>query len=195
MITGAQFWSDRKRYYLQTNNSIEALLKKTGRRWLESCGPTTAVMCMDMVGHLVECSTSGGWKPQPEDVLSLLMNDPRSADEMRAIRTGVENLPGNRVPQYYPWAVRKVFGAKAEFRLPLSWDALVAAVRAGGAVQVCRVDPGHYQAAVAYDDATSEIIYHDPWPDGQPGANGWSLRLGVDRWKAEYHGWGVVYTG
>ncbi len=193
MITGAKNWQDRARYYAQTNNSVEALLQKTGRRWLESCGPTSAVMCLDALGVPVVVRTPGGWSPQAEDVLTLLLNDPRHEADRRVIRAGVEGIPGNRVPQYYPWAVKLVFGAEARMAMPLTWLQLTEALVAQRAVQICRIEPGHYQAAVAYDDATREVIYHDPWPEGQPDGKGFAKRLSEQDWLGLYHGWGIIY--
>jgi len=193
MITGARYWQDRSRYYTQTNNSIEGLLKKFGGRWLETCGPTVAAMCIDMIGYPTVISTPGSYKPQPEDVLTLCMNDPRNAEVMKQIRSGVEAFPGNRVPQYYPWAVRVVFGASSVFVMPLSWVTLTDEIKCGSAIQICRKEPGHYLAAVAFDDVTRELIYHDPWPEGQPDGQGFAKRIKEDQWRDQFNAWGVVY--
>ncbi len=193
MIVGARYWNDRARYYSQENNSIEALLKRTGRKWLESCGPTACVTCLDVLGYDIAIRAQGVYAPQAEDVVTLAMNDPRFASTLAAIRGGVEALPGNRVPQYYPWAAKVVFNALALFVLPLSWTRLVDEIRSGAAVQICRIDPGHYVAAVAYDSETREIIYHDPWPSGQPDGDGFSKKLTEDEYRGRFHPWGVVY--
>lgn len=193
MIAGARYWSDRSRYYTQTNNSIEGLLKKFGGRWLETCGPTAAATCLDMLGYDLAVKVPGAYAPQAEDVLTLALNDPRHAEVMKQIRADVSGVPGNRVPQYYPWAVRIVFNAAALFVMPLRWVTLTDEIKSGNAVQICRVDPGHYLAAVAFDDVTREVIYHDPWPQGQPDGQGFAKRINESQWGSEFHAWGVVY--
>jgi len=39
MIAGAKFWNDRNRYYIQSNNPTEEILRKrSDGAWLVSCG-------------------------------------------------------------------------------------------------------------------------------------------------------------
>ena len=194
MIVGAKYWNDRSRYYTQTNNSIEGLLKKMGgQHWLETCGPTTAVMCLDMLGYDVTAKVPGRYTPQAEDILTLAMNDPRHEATIRQIRRGVGMYPGNRVPQYYPWAVELVFGARAQFDIALSWLELVDHLIKGRAAQICRKDPGHYLAAVAYDNVERQVIYHDPWPEGNEDRRGFSRRLPEPEWIERFNHWAVIY--
>ncbi|MDR0556332.1 MAG: C39 family peptidase [Treponema sp.] len=66
-------------------------------------------------------------------------------------------------------------------------------MRAGQAVQLCLVKPGHYIAAVAYDDLTREIIFNDPWPGRFPGGNGFNRRMGKAEFKGNVKPFLIVY--
>ena len=186
MIKGVEFWDDRYRYYTQTNNAFE---KALGR--LESCGPTAATTIVDMMDNLQAPLTPGGWEPQPEDVLMLWFNDPRNADIMKSIRRGVEEFPGNQVPQYYPQAVREVYGVRAEFIFTSDFGRIADLLSQGNGVMLCLKDPGHYVAAVAYSDMKGEIIYHDPWPARL--GTGFNLALGLAEYIDNVKEFAVVF--
>jgi hypothetical protein len=66
---------------------------------------------------------------------------------------------------------------------------------AGKAVQLCLVKPGHYIAAVAYDEARREIIYNDPWPERFPDKNGFNRRLTEGEYRANVKPYLIVYGG
>lgn len=129
---------------------------------------------MAALGQPVKCYTVGGWEPQPKDVLALYMNDPSNKKKFLKARDNLEpgNVPGNRVPQYFPVALKDVFGIDATFEWGCSYDQIVEALKAGIGVLICLEDPGHYVAVVAVDTVTEEIIYNDPWPQ-----NYWPVRL------------------
>ncbi len=45
MINGVKFWNARNTFSIQTNNSVEAILRRWSGRdlgYLETCGPTSA---------------------------------------------------------------------------------------------------------------------------------------------------------
>jgi len=194
VIVGTRYWDDRDRYHVQTNNAIEALLRVAGgTHWLETCGPTAAATCLDMLGYELTVVTPGVYRPQAEDVLSLAMNDAREAAAFEAIRAGVSGLPENRVPQFFPRAVDICFGAKGLFLESTTWPGLMSMFNSGRTLQLCRMTPGHYIPAVAYDDDTQEIIYHDPWPQRFGDGVGWARRLAKAEWETELHHWAVVY--
>lgn len=194
MIYGAKYWNDPARYYAQTNNPTEAILAKMGKG-LETCGPSAAVNCLAALGYRLEQSYPGGFIPQPEEILSDYLNDPRNYPKLRAARADVDpaKMPGNRVPQYYPLAVREVFGAKSEYTYASSWAAIQGYLKAGGAVQFCLEKPGHYLAAVAFDQVTEELIYHDPWPE-RTGKGGRSLRMGHEEYLTNVKNFCIVYS-
>ena len=196
MIFGAQFWNDRCRYYAQTNNPSEELLRKTGAAgWLETCGPTAAVNCMAALGYDLTIRCPGPYLPQPEEVLSDFLNDPRNYPELAKERKDLtpDKLPGNRVPQYYPFAVRRVFGADASFVWLADHIQIPKYLAESGAVQICLEHPGHYLAAVAYDDEKDEIIFNDPWPEQYPDRNGFNRRIGRMSLWANQKRFAVVY--
>lgn len=173
MIKGVKFWSARDCYYTQTNNPTEEILRKrSDGGWLVSCGPSAAV------GFNVFCGCPGEYKPQSEEVLMDFFNDPRNYAALKAIRpdTPPDVWHGNEVPQFYPLAVQGVFGVKAVFEWGKELGKIAQYLQAGKAVQLCLVKPGHYIAAVAYDDEKREIIFNDPWPGRFADQNGFNRR-------------------
>jgi hypothetical protein len=179
---GVQQWQSKNHYYSQENNPTEAYNKtRVNDRggWLESCGPTSAVNCLAAMGKNVEITCPGVFKPQPEEVLMDYFNDPRNSSTLKAVRDlGVagDSIPENRVPQYYPVAVRAVFGVSAKFEWGATWDHIITELDRGRAVQICLTDPGHYIAVVAYTlDDGGFLVYNDSWgsqySDGKGGHN------------------------
>lgn len=200
MIKGATFWDDREKYFVQTNNPTEEMLRKsliekrTG--YLESCGPTSALNCLAALGYFVTILTPGGYKPQPEEILTDFFNDPLNDREFERIRSGIQiaNIPENRVPQYYPYAVRTVFEAEAEFRWLKDWKEVTELLTKGSAIQLCLKSPGHYIAALAYDPEADEIVYNDPWPARSGLKNkGFNERMKKVEYEANVEGYVIVY--
>ncbi len=200
MIKGAVFWDDRERHFVQLNNPTEEILRKAviekRKGFLETCGPTSALNCLAALGYFVTILTPGGYKPQPEEVLTDFFNDPSNDREFERIRAGIQiaNIPENRVPQYYPYAVRTVFEADAEFRWLKNWKEVTALLQAGAAIQLCLKVPGHYVAALAYDIEADELVYNDPWPDRAGLMNkGFNERMGKAEYEANVEGYVIVY--
>jgi hypothetical protein len=198
MITGAKFWNDRNNFFSQENNPSEELLRKTGTvGWLETCGPTASIMCLAVLGYDLTITCPGSYRPQPEEVLSDFLNDPRNYPELAKERPDLspDRMPNNRVPQYYPLAVDRVFGAKAFFIWLTDPVNLAKYLTEGRAVQICLEKPGHYLAAVAYDDRADEVVFNDPWPDQYPDKNGFNRRVGrMKLWENQKH-FAIVYRG
>lgn len=200
----AKYAFDRERsFYRQSNNSAEELLRKVHLQiardvrlllegkvdgstlnavlhkilsYLETCGPTSAVMCMAAFGRF-ENDPVDGALTQREDELTDFFNDPRNYARFRAVRDDVDpaSIPGNRVPQYYPIAVKTLYGVRCEFL----WTTLLAVVehlKEGRTAQLCFKDPGHFFSAVAYDEERDEIVYNDPWPERYMDGNGFNRR-------------------
>jgi hypothetical protein len=97
------------------------------------------------------------------------------------------------VPQFYPSAVEAVFGAKAVFEWGADFAGAAACLREGRAVQLCLVKPGHYIAAVAFDDESREIIFNDPWPGRFADGNGFNRRMGEAEFKGNVKPYRIVY--
>ena len=199
MIRGAQYWSDRTRYFIQTNNALEAVLKQyAAEEYLVACGPTAAVMCIAAMGGMVDCEAPGEWIPQPEDVLTLWFHDRRNWDELYRIRP--ETAPGSthysphEVPQYYPAAVRSVFDARASFRWTGDFYAIANHVSNRETAMIALRNPGHFISVVAYDDQAEELIYHDPWPDRLDDKQGFSRRMGLVEYNENVQPYAVVFT-
>ncbi|GHU01814.1 hypothetical protein FACS1894147_02380 [Spirochaetia bacterium] len=196
MIKGVRFWNDKDCYYTQTNNPTEEILRKrSDGGWLVSCGPSAAVTCIAAMGFNVFCGCPGEYVPQSEEVLMDFFNDPRNYAVLKAARpdTPPDVWHGNEVPQFYPVAIRAVFGVSASFVWGNSFDTIVAHLQAGRAVQLCLVKPGHYIAAVAYDDETKEIIINDPWPGRFTDGNGFNRRMTQGEIKSNTKPFLIVY--
>lgn len=180
MIKGVKFWNARDCYFVQTNNPTEEILRKRSDGvWLVSCGPSVAITCIAAMGFDVEVKTPGDYKPQSEEVLMDFFNDPRNYPALQKVRpeTPPDMWHGNEIPQFYPVAVQSVFGVKARFEWTAPFEKVIAELQAGKAVQLCLKKPGHYIAAVAYDDERDEIIFNDPWPGRFKDGNGFNRRL------------------
>ena len=180
MIKGVKFWSDRDCYFVQPNKPTEEILRKRSDGvWLVSCGPSAAVTCIAAMGFDVEVKTPGGYKPQSEEVLMDFFNDPRNYPALQKVRpeTPPDVWHGNEVPQFYPVAVTAVFGVKARFEWGAVFETVASELQNGKAVQLCLKKPGHYIAAVAYDDERNEVIFNDPWPRRFKDGNGFNRRL------------------
>lgn len=197
MISGAGYWDDRDRYYSQENNPTEAFLKATIDSrffWLESCGPTSAVNCLSAMGFRTDVECPGAYEPQPEEVLMDFFNDPRNKAKLDAVRVVADNIPENRVPQYYPVGVKEVFDAVCEFKWGPTFKVVADLVSSGHAVQVCLVKPSHYIAVVAYDTIKKELVYHDShgsrFADGK---GGFARRMTEDEFKSNVQPYYIVY--
>ena len=180
MIKGVKFWNARDCYFVQTNNPTEEILRKRSDGvWLVSCGPSAAITCIAAMGFDVEVKTPGDYKPQSEEVLMDFFNDPRNYPALQKVRpeTPPDMWHGNEIPQFYPVAVQSVFGVKARFEWTAPFEKVIAELQAGKAVQLCLKNPGHYIAAVAYDDERNEVIFNDPWPRRFKDGNGFNRRL------------------
>jgi len=212
MICGARYWNDRDNYYIQTNNPTEEILRKNLVKvnqlikeldddriigFLESCGSTTAVNCLAVHGYYLDILCPGPYRPQPEEVLNDWFNDPRNYKLLEKVRAdiGPQDLPGNRVPQYYPPAMMDVFGVKCEFVWIATHHQLADRFKEGCSIQLCLKSPSHYVAGVAFDMATSEIILNDPWPGRFPDGNGFNRRMDINEFKRNVENFAIIYAG
>jgi hypothetical protein len=196
MIKGVLFWNDRDCYYTQTNNPTEEMLRKRADgEWLVSCGPSAAVTCIASMGFTVHCGCPGEYVPQSDEVLMDFFNDPRNYAALKVVRheTPPDMWHGNEVPQFYPVAVKAVFGVTARFEWSTGFDRIAAELQSGKAVQLCLVKPGHYIAAAAYDDGAREIIFNDPWPGRFSDRNGFNRGMGEAECKGNVKPFRIVY--
>ncbi len=174
MIVGSKYWNDKDKWYIQTNNPTEEILRKINKiDFLETCGPSAAVNCLAAHGYDLSISCPGNYKPQPEEVLSDWFNDPRNYKLLKKARPNLDprDIPGGRVPQYYPVAAHDVFGQYCEFMWLVNHFQLSDLFKKGYSIQLCLLKPSHYIAGVAFDLGTSEIIYNDSWPSYKKGFN------------------------
>lgn len=181
-----QHWNDRATHRIQSDNSVEAMLRKSGVvSWLETCGPTAAMIACEVTGHDVTVRLPGGGTIQGEDALTAWMNDPANIAALKAARPGID--PGaymaNEIIQYYPVALKAVFGAEARVLFGQGFEDVAAAVRGGSAVMIHLKKPAHYLCVVAVDEASKSLIYRDPWP-ARTGTDGFNLKLGREEFPA-----------
>lgn len=189
-IIGAKNWQEE--YYTQTNNAVEQLLARYGAKThLVSCGPTAAVNCIRALGIEPKATTTAGWELQPEDALMLWFHDKRNWKKLTNIRpeTSPEftEYSPNEIPQYYPLAVREVFGVQGTFRWIADFKVLADFVAAGVPAQIS-IKPGHFLALLAYDTDTKEIIYNDPLS-----SRGKHLRMGEDMYIQKAKPFAITY--
>jgi hypothetical protein len=197
MIAGARLWNDRLSYYSQTNNPTEEILRlRGGRGWLETCGPTAAVNCLAALGVNVNIICPGGWVPQPEEILMDFLTDPRNYGDFRNLGADPAAAPGNEQAVLYPFAVARVFGARAEFlSTKPQFGVLIDILKAGHTLQLCLVSPGHFIAAVAFDDEAGVIIFNDPWPGRDPAwkGDGFNRRMNASGYESNVKDFAVLY--
>jgi hypothetical protein len=86
-----------------------------------------------------------------------------------------------------------VFGVKATFQFGNDFNKIASYLANGNAVQLCLINPGHYIAAVAYDDEKQEIIFNDPWPGRFADQNGFNRRMGRAEVAANVKTFFIVY--
>jgi hypothetical protein len=198
MIKGVKYWQDRERYYTQTNNPTEEMLRKRADgNWLVSCGPSAAVSCIAAMGYDVSVKCPGMYQPQTEEVLMDYFNDPRNYDALKKVRPEIDprNYYGNEIAQFYEVAVPAVFGVKCSFAFGGDFDKVASLLQSGKAVQLCLVKPGHYIAGVAFDDTARELIYNDPWPGRFKDGNGFNRRMGEVEFRGNVKPYRIVYGG
>jgi len=166
MIKGTKYWNDPSKKYSQENNAIENLLSTfTGKNQLETCGPTACVNALATTGHNVDITMRGGASLQPEDVLTIWLNDPLNEGVLQEARGDIDpkDYMDNRVPQYLPVAIQAVFRVESTFSWGCDFDMTKKSVSNGQACVVLLKSPGHYITIKAYDNKTNELIYDDPW--------------------------------
>lgn len=192
MILGTKLWDNRDTFSVQTNNSIETILRKWSGKstgYLETCGPTSAINILDSM----RCDTSNHSKTmasiQSEDFLTVWMNDPKNIPNYIQDGTMV-----NEVAAAYPNAVQHVFGATCRYLEGQNFDWVSSMLKAGHGVMlnIKLSTGGHFVAAVAFDDVAKEIIYRDPWPN-RTGTDGYNLRMSRSMFEGSVKPYCVVF--
>lgn len=189
MIKGTKHWNDRKTFSVQTNNAVENLLrlwsgKDTG--FLETCGPTSAINVLESMGHPVAILSSSMATIQPEDFLTIWMNDPKNAPGFPT------SAPVNEYAKAYPNAISKVFGKACRYLEGQSFEWISSMVAGGMGCMVCLKDPGHFIAIVAFDNVENKLVYRDPWPN-RTKTDGFNLRMGKSEFDINVKPYAVVF--
>jgi hypothetical protein len=189
MIKGTKCWDDRKTFSIQTNNSVENLLRLwSGKEkgFLESCGPTAAINVLESMGHPVAIMSPAMAMIQPEDFLTIWMNDPKNTTGFDA------TAPVNEYPRAYPNAITKAFGRTCRYLEGQSFEWISSMVSSGTGAMICMRNPGHFLAVVAFDNLTNELIYRDPWPN-RTNTDGFNLRMGKKEFDTNVKPYVVVF--
>lgn len=206
--------------YVQTRSAWETFLKKhnlydaqelqadqgvtvnfdKGRYWLETCGDHTAVNMAILSGCLddvppADPSAPASWQPRKPDLLMLFFSDPRDWAELDAVRDVPENTLANEIPQYYPLAMRLVFGVDCEYVENIDFDTLKDYVAQGIGVQIATKNPGHFIGVYDYDASSDSLIIVDPWPDHIANGEWWKVPYSRDDVSNNVNNWGIIYKG
>lgn len=159
--------SEDNDFQIQNDNAIDEYNRKTIKEnpewYLESCGVSACITCINYLieGQLSDIKVGNG-VITPEDVLWCWMNNKNNYDLMRESRPlDLNYFVPNRVPQYYPIAVKTLFNIKAEFIYD-NFNRVIDEIKKGNTIQLCLIKPGHYISAVNYNKEKDEIICKDP---------------------------------
>ena len=172
MKLGITNWEDKNIRYDQTRNSIETIIKKIKLEirkkenadiklgYYESCGVSAFCTLMEGMGFLKESdypSLPNGKTIQFDDWVMMYLNDPKNS-----FSTDVDQMD-NRLFKNYVKLGLELFDCKADYVKRPSWNDIANHLKTGDGVQLCLIKPGHYIAAIAYDDQDDKIIFHDSW--------------------------------
>jgi hypothetical protein len=149
----------------------------------ETCGPTSFMSCLNAVGYNTKLVDG----VQEEDIVTAFFRNKNNYAAFQRIRElDYDEVPANRVPQLYPYMGKRLFGARVEFFMGDIRNRVIDAIKKFCSVQICFDNPGHYIAAVGYDEGNHEIIYNDP-------LGGFNLRFNDNRFDA-FRNWGnIIY--
>lgn len=197
MIIGCKYWDDRDRFYTQENNSTEELLKKLGfKNYLETCGSSMVTnCCMSIEGTSYKFEEL---RIQPEDLVTALLNNSHNYGELQKYRPNLDpsEYPGNRIPQYHPYAAEHIFGIKAEYleMNGFNSDFVKSKLEIGCSIGACYKKPGHFISIVAYDATTDEFITKDSWRSTiKDGTNGFLRRIPKNWIKTNIQNYCIVF--
>lgn len=208
MIIGLKNWNNINTHYIQNNNPEEEILRKDGLRdlknlkkiisdnvllgkinkiitpFLESCGPTAGCSVLSAMGKNIDFKGPGEYNPKPDSVFTDFFNDPEFYKEMQSNRKEIDPSIwfGNEIPQFYPFAIKKVFGIDSDFFWSPSFGIIEKALSKNNGIMLCFRNPGHWIGVVGIDIIKRELIYNDPnvnseWPERYIGKSGFNRRL------------------
>jgi hypothetical protein len=185
MLIGTKYYNVKSRLWAQEKDGWEQVLQG-----LQLCGPTAASNARATLVDVDEGKSGfgGDWVERPADALATFFATPANWPAFQSIRPlplgwGPGLFVPWEIPQYYEYAIKRVFGLIAKFEYG-TFENIVDYLKQGCAVQLCLVTPGHFISAVAYDDSTQEILFKDPWgQDRWPGGNSVPDENGNKRFK------------
>jgi len=164
---GILYWNDRKIRYEQTENAVEAIIKKVRKQdgskigYLENCGPSSCATILEGMGFLNINNYfrfPTGESIQMDDAISIYMNDPRH-DHL--FKSG--DVFDNEYIDCYITVAKNLFGVDAKRWTNNTFDSWASQLIIGNGVQAVLKNPGHYIALIAYDPKKDVIYFHDPW--------------------------------
>jgi hypothetical protein len=168
--------------YIQTNNSIEALINGFGKiKYLETCGPSAACSALSAIG--LDPGKVLKLPVQPEDIFTLFFCDPNYKKDFQKIRNlSFSDYPPYTVPQYYPYIIDAFFRKQAKaFYIDggVNTEYLRVSLNNKTSFVVCinaiigGKKYGHYVAVVAYNEGNQTFCIHDPYPRPGYGPGTW----------------------
>ena len=127
--------------------------KQYKRHQFEMCCAVASVICLKETHNPNLHQKYGGYEPNPAQMVFDCANDPTNFPALQKQRENIDpaDHAGNRIFQYYPWVVSKLFGAEADFTWHYTHEWMIEQLRYGRSLQVLLKDPSHCVAVVDYD--------------------------------------------
>jgi hypothetical protein len=197
-MTGIKNYSNPHIRYEQTRNAVEAIILRILKErlpkddkpigYLESCGACAFCCLMEGMGYLQSkdyFTFPTGARVQMDDAVMLYLNDPAR---------GYTDIMPNRTALAYRAAALDLYNVQAKIIEPCAFNMVIDEIRKHHGVQLCLEDPGHWIAAIAYDDIHREIVFMDSWGE-RPGLKngGINERLTEGEYNSNVKKFMVVY--
>jgi hypothetical protein len=175
MIYGIKNWNNPAIRYDQTQNSLEAIIKKLFAMhnikisYLISCGLSTAGCLYEGIGWLTESNVPkfpNGEQIQFDDWIAMYCNNPQDT------RFPNYPMPNNMYGEPYIIMAKLLFNKTIRYIENISFDMAITELKKHNGIQICLKDPAHWIPIIAYDDKQDVLIFNDSWGSRQGNKNG-----------------------
>jgi hypothetical protein len=160
-----KFGNDRSHFFAQDNNATEALLKRIGvKYYFETCGPSALCNAAAAVSQSNKTRILHISYPlQPEDFLTVWMNDPKENKKLQEIRKlNTSKIPHNRVAQYLSYAGKQLFKLNCNFMFGKDIGMFKDMLVNNKSLIVCE-NGQHYLTIVGFNEKENVFIVNDSW--------------------------------
>jgi len=199
MINGILHWNNKNIRYSQNKNASDNMIKKvlsennilTKYNWLEMCGISAFCTIIEGMGFIIEKDYPDvlGLGIQLDDYLAMFMNDPKNDH----IFSG-GNTFDNRVMRNYKTLFAMMFKYGIAVYSEWTWESLTAEIFKGNGALICKKKPGHYVAAIAYDNKKDIILTSDPNSESiYLKHGGWHEEITKEEFELNIHKWAIVF--